>query len=94
MVNIVKEVNIAELAYLSGYLADMRLQEIKEYNDLVNKFEELVSEVCSGMTKEQQHEMLLKIEDVYLGMESLGHTEYFKRGFKLGLTIGAQNFLD
>lgn len=94
MVNIVKEVNITELAFLSGYLADMRMHEIKEYNGLRGKFEELVSEVCSGMTEEQQHEILLKFEDVYLGMETISNTEYFKRGFKLGLTIGAQNFLD
>lgn len=46
------------------------------------------------MTEKEKDEIMWRFATTRGGLEEITAKEYFKRGFKLGLIIAAQNFLE
>lgn len=86
---------ILELA-ASGrcYMDKITMVENKEYNECADEVHEMLEKFCKDMSEEEKHEIMWKFELAQGGMESTTADEYFKQGFKLGLILAAQNFLD
>ncbi len=86
---------IIDLAFDGGsYGENIKLLEDEEYK----KNDKIIREICEKLLKDLPEEENKKISwDLFLalgGIESAIQELYFKEGFKLGLKIGAQNFLD
>lgn len=85
---------IHKLANEAGYLDDIVMYNKKEYAKLSKDFEDIINKLCEGMTDEEKYKIIFDFDMARCGMEALTADEHFKRGFKLGLLIGAQNFLE
>lgn len=76
------------------YKDDIKLLDDEEYKKNDKVFWEICEKLLKGLPEEEQK----KIDwDLFLalgGIESAIERLFFKEGFKLGLKIGAQNFLD
>lgn len=72
----------------------IKLFKIKEYGDNNDKIYEIHQSLCKDMTDEKQRETMDELSDARAAMELVVMTEYFKMGFKVGLTIGAETFLE
>ncbi len=86
---------ILELAHNAYYCSEkLRLNNNKEYQKNYSALFEIFEELCKDMPDEEKREISNKIFDAHCGAEVIAADENFKEGFKLGLIIGAQNFLD
>ncbi len=86
---------ILELAFSgTNYAETVKITEIAEFKEDYDKFDEICDKLCEGISKDEKHKILWDLELAVFGMGSVYSKEYFKAGFKLGLTIAAQNFLD
>ena len=76
------------------YFFNITLPDDEEYK----KNDKTLREICEKLLKDLPKEENKKISwDLFLalgGIESAIQELYFKEGFKLGLKMGAQNFLD
>ena len=54
----------------------------------------LCEELCKDMPEGEKRKVIDKIFFAQCGAESIAADEHFKAGFKLGLILGAQNFLE
>lgn len=66
----------------------------EEYFKSSLRFYSIIDEFCKNLSEDEKREALDKLIDALGDIESVATDEYFKKGFKLGLTLGAQNFLD
>ena len=86
---------ILELIEESGYFMDnVHAEKQLEYRKCSDEFEKILQKLCANMSDDERRNVLDKIFDAESGMQSVYADEYFKAGFKLGLTLAAQNFLD
>ena len=86
---------ILELAYSNYYCSDkIKLYDNKEYQKNYNALFEICEELCKDMSDKEKREISNKVFDAHCGAEVVAADEHFKEGFKLGLIIGAQNFLE
>lgn len=76
------------------YLKNVNVLNDKEYRDCTDKLNALYEKLCNGMSDEEKQQILWDVDILQGGIEAVVASEYFKAGFKLGLTVGAQNFLD
>lgn len=76
------------------YLDNVNLNENKEYEKYNDEVHEMLEEFCKNLPKDKKHDVIWKFELAQGALETITADEYFKEGFKLGLIIGAQNFLD
>ena len=80
---------ILEMASVSGYLNNIRLDENEKYNAMAIEHEQLIKKLCASLP-----EVFRKLDDLHSDMLVMNNDEHFKCGFKLGLTIAAQSLLD
>ncbi len=66
----------------------------KEYSKNSNEFFGICEKLCKNLPDGEKRDTLNKISEALCAMECIASDEFFKEGFKLGLTLGAQNFLD
>ncbi len=86
---------ILELAASGNcYMDKITMAENAEYNKCLDEVHEMLEKFCEGMNETEKHETMWKFELAQGGLEATTADEYFKEGFKLGLLLGAQNFLD
>lgn len=85
---------ILGMAYSSGYMERILMSKNEKYAGFSKDFEDIINKLCEGMTKEEKNKIILDLDNAQCGMELLTADENFKAGFKLGLLIGAQNFID
>lgn len=86
---------IVDLAFDGGSYGDnIKLLDDEEYK----KNDKVFREICEKLLKDLPEEENKKISwDLFLalgGIESAIQELYFNEGFKLGLKMGAQNFLE
>ena len=70
------------------------LFENKEYWQSNTDFNIIIDELCEDLSDDEREKTLEKIFNVLGALEGVVADEYFKKGFKLGLMLAAQNFLD
>ena len=58
------------------------------------RFYNIIDGFIKDLSEDEKRKALDKIFDVLGDIEDAAADESFKKGFKLGLTLGAQNFLD
>lgn len=86
---------ILELAFGgTNYSETVKINDNAEFKENYDKFDKICEKLCEGMSKEEKHKTLWDLELAVFGMGSVYSKEFFKAGFKVGLTLGAQNFLD
>lgn len=66
----------------------------EKYFESSRQFYNIVDKICKDLSEDEKQEAVDEILDALGDIESIATDEYFKKGFKLGLIIGAQNFLD
>jgi len=76
------------------YMERINVLQNVDYKKSLGEVDELLDKLCEGMTEQEKHDALLKFESAQGGLEATTADEYFKEGFKLGLKLAAQNFLD
>ena len=76
------------------YFDDINMADSEEYKKCLSEVRDLLKEFCKGMTENEREEIMWKFETAQGGLEAATANKFFKEGFKLGLTIAAQNFLD
>ncbi len=76
------------------YKEKIDLFKIAKYKENYDKHYELCKKLCANLPDEEKRNFINEMFFAHGGMESVTADEYFKAGFKLGLIIGAQNFLD
>lgn len=90
-----KKSMILELVLNGGFNGeDIKLESNEEYRKNSDELYKICEELCKDMPEEEKRDILNKIFYAQCGAESVAAEEHFKKGFKLGLIIGAQNFLD
>ena len=77
-----------------SYLNSVNMFENGDYKKSVDEIDDMFERFCNGMTEQEKSEMIMKFTSAQGGLEVAVADEYFKEGFKLGLILGAQNFLD
>lgn len=86
---------ILELAFGDeSYAEKIKLETNEEYNKNNEELYGLCEELCKDMPEEEKRKVIDKIFFAQCGAESIAADEHFKAGFKLGLILGAQNFLE
>lgn len=70
------------------------LFENNEYSKNNHELFGICEKLCKDLPNEEKHKILNDISDALCAMEGIAADEYFKAGFKLGLKLGAQNFLE
>jgi len=76
------------------YGDDIKVYDNEDYRKNSDKFNELCEKLCSNLSKEEKQKIMWDLSLAHGGMESAVCDEYFKEGFRLGLILGAQNFLN
>ncbi|MDE7167371.1 MAG: hypothetical protein K2O28_00820 [Clostridia bacterium] len=66
----------------------------EEYRKNSDEFEKLLEKLLKGLPEEEKKKIEWDLSVAHSGMASVAADEFFKAGFKLGLKIGAQNFLE
>ena len=86
---------ILELATNGTCYADsINLMDIEEYRKNVNKVYEIFEKLCENMPEEEKRTLMKELLDAEGATECVAIDEYFKMGFKVVLTIGAETFLE
>lgn len=76
------------------YTDKINIFDNEEYTKCSAQVDEMLEEFCKGMTEEEKRTALKNFYAAQGGLEAVTADEYFKEGFKLGLILGAQNFLE
>lgn len=66
----------------------------EEYRKNSDEFEKILEKLLKDLPAEEKKKIEWDLSVAHSGMASVAADEYFKAGFKLGLKLGAQNFLD
>ena len=77
-----------------SYMQSINMFGNKDYKKSSDEIDEMFEKFCKGMTEEEKSEMIMQFTSAQGVIEAAVADEYFKEGFKLGLILGAQNFLD
>lgn len=86
---------IWEIVFNSDCYGDnIVLEENEEYRKNNDELYGICEKLCKDMPEEEKRDILNKIFFAQCGAECVASEEYFKEGFKLGLILGAQNFLE
>ncbi|MDE7083560.1 MAG: hypothetical protein K2O89_07680 [Clostridia bacterium] len=86
---------ILELAFDGAcYREDIYACKTEEYKKNNKKFTEILEKLCKDLPEEEKNKTLWDLTVAMGGIESAVEEMFFKEGFKLGLIIGAQNFLE
>ena len=86
---------ILELINNGKHCADRTIHlDNKKYIEYNSALFALIGTLCEDLSEEKTDETIEKICDVLGNMEGVVADEYFKHGFRLGLMLAAQNFLD
>ncbi len=86
---------ILELVFSGeNYAEKMKMHDNETYTKCYKELEQKLEKLCEGMSKDERHDFLWDIFMLQGGIESAASEEFFKEGFKLGMTIAAQCFLD
>lgn len=75
------------------YFETVHAENKPEYIKCADEFEEILNKLCENLSEDEKREILWKLSLAQGGMESVYADEFFKAGFKLGLTLAAQNLL-
>ncbi len=75
------------------YFDDITMADNETYNKCRDETNAMLEHFCKDMGKEERFETMCKFELAQGGLEAATADEYFKDGFRLGLTLAAQNFL-
>lgn len=90
--------NISKILELAAseesYMEKISLAENAEYKKRLKEVRNILEKFCKNLTEEEKDEALWKFETARGGLEAITADEYFKQGFKLGLILAAQNFLE
>ncbi|MDE5667681.1 MAG: hypothetical protein K2I29_05520 [Clostridia bacterium] len=86
---------ILELAFSDKSYDDrIKFADNKKLQESYDKFYEICDKLCKDFSKEEKHNIIWDIDLAMGAVVDVYINEYFKAGFKLGLTIAAQNFLE
>lgn len=92
---IMNKSKILELAASEeSYMEKINIAENAEYKKRLKEIRDMLEKFCKDMTEEEKDEALWKFEAAQSEVEAITADEYFKQGFKLGLILAAQNFLE
>ncbi len=72
----------------------MTINIFAEFKEDYDKFREICDKLCKDFSKEEKYNIIWDIDLAMGAVVDVYINEYFKAGFKLGITIAAQNFLD
>ena len=76
------------------YGDDIAPSKNEEYRKNSDEFEKILEKILKDLPEEEKKKIEWDLSVAHSGMASVAADEFFKAGFKLGLKIGAQNFLD
>lgn len=76
------------------YADKINMNNNKTYTKCYEKFEQKLKQLCEGMPKKKKDNFMWDITLLQAGIDSATSEEYFKEGFKLGMIIATQSFLD
>lgn len=76
------------------YTDKIKLFDNAEYRKNSDDIDKICGELCKDLPDKEKHKILCDISEAICAMERIAADEFFKEGFKLGLILGAQNFLD
>ena len=76
------------------YAEKINLDKDETYTKNYEELEQKIKKLCVGMTQEETENVLWDITMLQAGIESVASEEHFKEGFKLGMLLAAQCFLD
>ena len=76
-----------------NYFDSVNLTENEEYRKCFEEMHNLLEKFCEKISGKDKDEIMWKFDSAQGGLEEFTAEEYFKRGFKLGLILAAQNFL-
>ncbi|MBD5584755.1 MAG: hypothetical protein HDQ88_06705 [Clostridia bacterium] len=76
------------------YMDGILMHNIEEYQENSDKFDKIIDKLCEKLSPEDKYKTVFDLQLAMGGMEAMTADEYFKHGFRLGLIMGAQNFLD
>ena len=80
--------------YDKSYVDDIKLLEDKDYKENDKTFWGICEKLLKDLPEEDKKKINSDIFFALGGMEAATRNLYFNEGFKLGLIIGAQNFLE
>ena len=66
----------------------------EEYRKNSDEFEKILGKLLKDLPEEEKKKIEWDLSVAHSGMASVAADEFFKAGFKLGLKLAAQNFLD
>lgn len=72
----------------------IKINENKDYIKSQQDFDKMIEKLCKDLPEKEKQQLLWDLGMAQGGLEAATADEYFKQGFKLGLTLAAQNFLD
>lgn len=86
---------ILDLVFSGQRYADrIKIDDAETYTKCREKLEHKTKKLCKKMPKKDRDDLLWDITLLQAKIESAISEEYFKEGFKLGMTIAIQCFLD
>ena len=77
-----------------NYIDNVHANKVPEYEKCSNEFYGTLEKLCENLPENERLEIFDKLFLAQSGMECVTADEYFKAGFKLGLNLAFQNFLD
>lgn len=86
---------ILDLVFSGQRYADsIKIDDAETYTKCREKLEHKIKKLCKKMPKRERDDFLWDITLLQAKIDSVISEEYFKEGFKLGMTIVIQCFLD
>ena len=85
---------ILNLVSDSCYLDRINMTGDKRYEKYSNEFNAIAEKLCVGLSKEEKFETINNLTCAQGMLEALYGDKHFVEGFKLGLKIAAETFID
>ncbi len=86
---------IRELIFSGKCYADkITLNDNETYHKDCEELEQKLEKLCEGMSKEEKFKVMWDISLLQAGIENMSSEAHFIEGFKLGMKLAAQSFLD
>lgn len=78
----------------TSYIDKVRINNNADYRKYSSDYEKTLNILCNGLPDDEKRRLLRDLDTAQGGMFVEYADEFFKAGFKLGLSLAAQNFLD
>ena len=85
---------ILELAGGKCYMEKINLFKNDKYSKCIAEVNDVLDKFGTSLPKEEGYKLIMQLEAAQSEVEAITADEYFKQGFKLGLILAAQNFLE